>query len=156
MSYTIDDVVRVYVQRRDEIKAIGERHAAELKPHLEKQHMLEQALLSMLNAGNLDSAKTEHGTAYRSTQTSVTVDKENDGWSALVDFIVRRGIDRVAEVMERDGPPEDAVAAFRDMPELSLFNQSVNKTVVKEMMDAGQAIPGVKIAQIMQVGVRRA
>lgn len=154
MAYTIDQIVERYVATRDEMKVISERHKIELEPMNKRKELLEQAMMILLNEQNAESVKTEHGTAYKSTVMSATV----EDWDKLMEFILAGAIDRIADSLEKGEPPEAQIAAFRDTPEMALINRSVNKTAVKEIMEQqdGFIPPGVKTAQITSVNVRRA
>lgn len=157
MAFTIDQIVEKYVATRDAQKLLSDKHAAEMKPFNDKKAILEQAMLAMLNEQNAESVKTEHGTAYKSTVMSVTVDPDG-GWDKVVEYILAGAIDRIADSLEKGEPPEAQIAAFRDTPEMALINRSVNKTAVKEIMEQqdGFIPPGVKTALITSVNVRRA
>lgn len=157
MAHTIDSVVAKYVQIRDQRKAISDRHAEELKPYGEAMAKLEQWLLAQLNATGQNSAATDSGTAYKSVVMSATIDGDG-GWDALLGYIMGKAIEAACEVLENGGTPEQGAEAARRVQALALFNRAVNKTAVKEMMDAenGAIPPGVKIAQITNLNVKRA
>ncbi len=154
-QFTIDQIVERYVSLRDAIKVVADRHAEELAPLAKKKEILEQAMLSILNTSNIESAKTEHGTAYKSTVLSVSLDPDG-GWDKLLAYVGEEAIERIADSLEKDEPPEAQIAAFAAA--LSLLNRSVNKTAVKEIMDQkdGFVPPGVKTTLITSVNVRRA
>ena len=154
MSFTTDQIVAKYVAVRDEKKALSEKHSAELAPYNKKLEILEQALLASLNAQNADSVKTEHGTAYKSTVMSASV----EDWDALTAYILSEAVDRIADSLERGEPPEKQIEAFQQTPAFALINRSVNKTAVKETMEAKEGFipPGVKTAFVTSVNVRRA
>ena len=155
-DYTIDQIVARYVQLRDEMQVISQRHAAELKPYNDKLQILNTVLLDRLNKTGSESIRTEHGTAYKKTVMSATIEPEN-GWEQLMDFIMMAGLNRVSEVEVRAGSAEEAMMAWRTTPELSLLCHAVNKTAIKEFMDNKNAEipPGVKVSHITNVGVRR-
>jgi hypothetical protein len=74
MGITIDKVIGKYIELRDELKVIGERHAAELKPVQEQMDKLESWLLASLIQSGVDSFKTSVGTAYKSVTMSTKMD----------------------------------------------------------------------------------
>lgn len=157
MSYTIDQIVQRFVQNRDEMKQISDRHTIDLEPFNKREQLLKQAMMILLNEQNAESVSTEHGTAYKSTVMSATVDPDG-GWDKILEYILVGAIDRIADSLEKGEPPEAQIAAFRDTPEMALINRSVNKTAVKEIMEQqdGFIPPGVKTALITSVNVRRA
>jgi len=155
MSFTIDQIVERYVSLRDAIKTVADRHAEELAPLAKKKEILEQAMLSMLNQSNIESARTDHGTVFKSTVMGVGIDPDG-GWEKLTAYMGEEAIERIADSLEKDEPPEAQIAAFSAA--LSLLNRSVNKTAVKEIMEQkdGFVPPGVKTTLITSVNVRRA
>lgn len=165
-AHTVDDVVAADVQTTDAIKALSEKHAAEMAPLANKQKILRAWLQGYLIEHGLDSAKTQHGTPYLSTVLSATIDKESgDGWEKLIDFVMRRVLLRASEILETHGGDdeaalEEAIRAAAATPELNLINRSVNKTAIKELMENQEGFDplaiGVKTAQIVNLNVRRA
>lgn len=160
MAYTVDDVVKRDIETTDAIAAMSARHAEEMAPLQKRQEVLRAWLLDYLNKNKLQNCKTEHGMPYKSSVLSVKIDNENAGWDALLGFIVEAALVRVADVMEAGGPDCEAAAidAFLATPQLQLINRSVNKTAVKEMMDAqeGKVPPGVKVTTLVNLNVKRA
>lgn len=70
---TINDIVGKYIQLRDKVGDIKERHKQELAPFTVAMGKLEAFLLAQMNALGADSIKTPHGTPYISKRTSVTI-----------------------------------------------------------------------------------
>lgn len=162
MTRTVNDVIAKYVETRDAIKVMSEKHAAEMEPLNRFKTLLEGWLLNYLNENKIESAKTEHGTAFKKDVLAATIDNENDGWTALMGFVLRQGLDAALAVME-EGDEDDethnrALAAFLATPELGLINRSVNKTAVAEMREQrdGFVPPGVKVSTLTNLNVRRA
>jgi hypothetical protein len=156
MTRTLDQIHELYFLTKQEQDALSKRHAAEMEPLAKKLELLKAWTMKFLTDSGQQSAKTEHGTCFKSTVTSVTVDPEG-GWDKLLDFIVLPGIARMADVLEKGGADEDAALAFRDGPEIMLLNRAVNKTAVFEILEQkGVQVPGVKIAQVVQVNIRKA
>ena len=102
----------------------------------------------------LDNAKTAHGQCYLSTVMSATVDPE-DGWEKLLRFVLEAGLSRVLDGLEAGISEEQGMDMFLQEPALALLNRSVNKTAVKEMLEQDKVVPGVKIAHVTNVNVRR-
>lgn len=82
----IDQIVEKYVELRDAKAEIAERHKAELAPYAQMLDKLEGILLGELDKAGLQSAKTPHGTAYKSVTTSAKV----IDWDKTLDFIVEQ------------------------------------------------------------------
>jgi hypothetical protein len=89
---TVDTMIEKYVQLRDRKKLKEDEHKAELAPFNEALSRLEGYMLEALNQAGLDSMKSPHGTAYKSTRTSAKVIdwvttlnyiKENNAWDLL-------------------------------------------------------------------------
>jgi hypothetical protein len=164
MTRTVNDVIAKYVETRDNIKALSDRHATEMEPLNRFKTLLEGWLLNHLNENQMDSAKTEHGTAFKKDVLAATIDNENDGWTQLMGFVLRQGLDAALAVLEEGDEDDDndthtrALAAFLATPELALINRSVNKTAVQEMMEQrdGFVPPGVKVSTLTNLNVRRA
>ena len=66
-------IVKAYRDVRDAIDATKKRHAAEIAPLAERLDKLERLALAHLNSSGANSIKTDHGTAYKSERTSVSV-----------------------------------------------------------------------------------
>ena len=140
---TKDVVIGKYVQLRDEIAEVSERHAAELAPLQDQMRRIEAYLLASLNQDGVTSYKTDAGTAYKSTTLSTRMaNKEEFLRCALADVAVtfKHPIDQiVAKVMESP-----------------LLDIRVAKAGVKEFMEtSGYTVPGVTVEQMVQVNIRR-
>jgi hypothetical protein len=153
-SFTADQVTKIYFDTKDAADAMSKRHAAEMEPLAKRLEVAKSWLLDYLNREGLENARTEHGLAYKSTIMSATVDPEG-GWDALLKYIMERGIERVLDAIEKGAPEDQALGEFMAEPALGLLVRNVNKTVVKEMLEQNQEVPGVKIAHITQLNVRR-
>ncbi len=153
MAFTVDQVVGKYVELRDQQRLVSERHAEEMKPFNEALQNIEAWLLGHFNANGIESAKTKHGTAYKSTTMSATV----ENWDELFKTIVSSAFIRALSVIEEGGNDEEAFARFCSSERLSLLVRGVNKTAVKEYMDmtCGAVPPGVKTTFITKCNVRR-
>ncbi len=120
------EMIDKYVQIRDHKKKASEEFDATMKPVNEALQKLEAMILDKLNTDNIESIKTEFGTAYRSVSTSATV-KDRD---AFLDFVLSKR-------------------------QLEALDVRANKTFVKEWMDANGPIPGIEMTSFAKVGVRR-
>lgn len=88
----LDELVEKYIALRDEkaaAKAQYEQSVAQIDALIDK---IEAVLLKTFNESGMDSVKTSHGTAYRSTRTSATVAdwdaffghiQSNEAWELL-------------------------------------------------------------------------
>jgi len=126
-KYDLDDIVRTYVKIRDTLAA--DRRAFKQKEAEYKEQMaaLGQFLREHMEKMGVESIKTEHGTAFSTTKTSVAV----QDWDTALAFI-------------------QANDAWQ------LLNRSVNKTAVEEFIsETGQPPPGVKRDKFIEVEIRR-
>ena len=153
MALTVDQVVGKYVELRDQQRLVSERHSEEMKPFNEALQNIETWLLGHFNANGIESAKTEHGTAYKSTTMSATV----ENWDALFGMVVSHALGRALYAVEMGHDEDEAITKFCASPELNLLVRGVNKTAVKEFMEAtnGAVPPGVKTSFVTKCNVRR-
>jgi 3-methyladenine DNA glycosylase AlkD len=120
-------LVEIYIGLRDAKKAAD----AEFKKSMERTNLgmekLEAILLAKLTELGCDSLSCDAGTVYRNTQNSATVE---------------------------DKP------AFREWVEATgnwnVVDMRANKVAVRELLDTGEIVPGVKYTSVHTVGVRRA
>lgn len=126
VRYTASDLIQRYIELRDQVAEISERHKTELSPFNKGMELIETKLQDMLNAQGGDSIKTPHGTAYRSSVMSAKV----EDWDELLTWILttRR---------------------------LDFFVRGVNKTAVKEAIDAEETVPGVSTETIHRINISR-
>jgi len=87
--------VTQFIQLRDKIKAIKDKHKEELKPYEEGKEALEAYIMQWLQALKLEHAATEAGTAYLSTKVSATVKDMAEFWkyvqtNGLFDLVDKR------------------------------------------------------------------
>lgn len=153
-KYTIDQVQQIYFQVKDAADALSKRHQEEMAPLTQKLEVCRAWMLDYLNKQGLENAKTEHGLTYKSSVMSATVDPE-DGWPKILRFALEKALGRVLEAIENGAEESQGMDLFLQEPALTLLNRSVNKTSVKELLDQGVEVPGVKISHITQVHVRR-
>lgn len=125
---TVDSVIENYVRLRDKKKAVEDRHKQELAPFRETMDQLEAWLLEALNQAGLDSMKSPHGTAFKSTKSSAVV----RDWQATLDYIRRN---EAWDLLEARVAKTTAIG------------------IIKE---TNQPIPGVETSFEVCVNVRRA
>jgi len=120
-------MIERYVKLRDKKKEIEARHKDELAPFNDALKRLEGFMLEALNQSGLDSMKSAHGTAFKSTRTSATV----KDWPLTLAFI-------------------------REHQAWDLLEARVAKTVAYQIMaDTKAPIPGVETSAELTVNVRR-
>lgn len=125
--FKIDEVVQQYVAFRDEVAAIGADAKAKAAEIEAKMQVIEAWLMNQASLQGVDSFKTASGTAFVKTVDFCSV----GDWDSTVDFI------KVNNAWE-------------------LLNRAVNKTAVREYIDAnGVPPPGVNFAQKKEIQVRR-
>lgn len=126
----LDELIQKYIMVRDkksQLKKAYEEEAGKLDAVMDK---MEAIILKTFETTGQDSAKTEFGTAYKSTRSSATVADRDTflGW-----------------VMEA---PEDRTI---------FLENRVNKTAVEQFKAANDDLPpGVNWRSEVVVGIRRA
>lgn len=123
---TIDERIAQYVQLRDH----KDEARKEFNKNMEKVDAaikkLEAILLDHLNKSGQNSANCDSGTAYKIERTSATV-KDRDEFFRFV--IENR--------------------------QLEAMDIRANKKIIRELMDSGVEVPGVKFTSSVQIGIRR-
>lgn len=126
-TFRMDAAVDKYRQLRDRKKEIQERHASELKPYNEALEQIEVVLLHQLNTLGVDSMKTENGTAYKSTRTSISIDDP---------AVFRKWV-------EENNRPD-------------FFENRVSKEAIQNWVNEGHSLPpGLKVSADTVVNVRK-
>ena len=156
---TKDVVIGKYVELRDEMAAIGERHVAELAPIQDQMQKIEAWLLANLNQDGVDSYKTALGTAYK----SVTMSAKMEDKIAFAETVYRGIAQRIRSMLpisDKEWAPEavDLLVDIIANSDWSLADVRVNKTGVKEFMETheGATPPGVAVENFTKVNIRRA
>ena len=122
-----DKVIANYIKVRDKKGEIAKRHAEELKPYNHALEVMETKLLMVLNCSNIDSVKSEHGTAFKTVRTSVKI----DDWQVALPFVLENGLEHMLE-------------------------KRLSKAAVAEFVEAqGANLPGTHINNELTVQVRR-
>lgn len=126
-AFTLEQLLDYYLQARDKEAEISKRHTEELKPVRALMDQIETAFLTRMQADGTTSFKSDKGTAYQTTHTSVTVADRN----AFFDWALENDHDGMIDVR-------------------------ANKTAVKEYLEATKAAPpGLTIRSIVAVNVRK-
>lgn len=123
----IDQRVDQFVKLRDIIRKMEAEFEEKIKPYKDTRDQLALALLQMLESTKQESARTVHGTVYKTKKQSVSIaDKE-----AFWDFVV----------------------ANKDW---DLVDKRANVTGCVDFAEKHNAMPpGVNYSSIFTVGVRR-
>lgn len=124
----INAAVARYVELRDKKAAKKAEFDKELGRYDEAMGKIEAVLLQSLNASNLESLRTEAGTAYKSTQARVSV----ADWDQVRDFIEQNSF-------------------------WHMLDKRVNKTAVLQYKEehAGALPPGLNYSEEIVVNIRR-
>lgn len=128
MQSTVDKKVGQFVQIRDMIRKVKERHEQELKEFLEVQAQLQGWLEAFMTNSGSTGVKTAHGTCYKSTRFTASLADPD----AFMKFVIANN---AYDLLDRRA---NAVAV---------------KDYVKE--NNGNLPPGVNLNAISSVGVRR-
>lgn len=127
-SAKIETRVTQYVQVRDRIKEITERHTQELAPLVETQNLLSAWLTDALSTAGAESIRTKGGTVYTTTRYS----------ASLAD-------------------PQSFMNYVIENSKWDLLDKRANSTACRDFTEAnGSLPPGVNLNAIRTVGVRRA
>ena len=123
------DLIKKRIEIRDYLERIAKEREVADKPYLDAAVALEGAVTQMMLEQNVESLKTEHGTAYRTTVMAVKMaDRE-----AFMDF-----------VFNTESP--------------QFLTSAVAKDATKEYMDEhnGALPPGLDVTYVMRTNFRKA
>ena len=123
----LPDMVDNYIKIRDAKTAAKKAFDGETSRMTAALVKLEGLILGKLNNEGAESIKTEHGTAYTKSRTSATVKDRDEFYK----FAVVSG-------------------------NLEAIDMKANAKVVRELMQRGIEVPGVKYTETTLVGIRRA
>lgn len=126
-TLTLDVLVDKYVKIRDAKKAASDAFKKETERMTAAMTKLEGLIQLKLNESGATSIKTEFGTAFTKTRSAVSV-------------------------QDRDEFYNWAVANNQ----LGAIDMKANAKAVRELLQEGTEVPGVKYSESLQVGVRRA
>ncbi len=124
----INKRIEQYIKLRDLIKAQDDAHKAKMQPYKDTLEKLNGLLLTHLITVGGDSVKTQHGTVYKTTRRTASLED--------ADTFMRHVI---------------------STEQWELLDRKANSTAVDAyVQENGVLPPGVKQSSITQVGVRRA
>ena len=132
MTIKIDDVVKKYVELRDNLDNERKNFKAFEADSKEKMAKLEMWLLDKARDTGVESFKTNHGTAFRTTKDYARV-AGPDGWDSLCAYILKT---------------ED----------FGLVEKRVAKLHFKELLANGKVVPeeiGIEYVKEQVIQVRR-
>lgn len=126
MSMTIDDMISMYVKIRDAKAEAKKAFDKEVERMTQAMLKLEGLMQDQLNGLGVETIKAESGTVYQKLRSSVSVH-------------------------DRDEFYNWAVANN----ELGAIDMKANAPAVRELLQKGTQVPGVKYSESYQIGVRR-
>ncbi len=127
MSLTVDQVIETYMKFRSKKDIIEAETKAKVKGIKENMTKLESWLKEKADADGVTSFKTNHGTAFLTTNDYARV----EDWDAMLGFI-------------------------REHEAYDLFEKRVSKTAVRGYIDMNKAVPaGVTYGTKIDVNVRK-
>jgi hypothetical protein len=127
MSLTVDQVIETYMKLRKKKEAIDAEAKAKVKGIKDNMTKLESWIKEKADAEGVTSFKTNHGTAFLTTNDYARV----EDWDAMLGFI-----------QENDA--------------YDLFERRVSKTAVRGYIDMNKAVPaGVTYGTRIDVNVRK-
>lgn len=123
----IEKRIQQFVEIRDLMDALKEKHSRELKPLQELQEQLTGIIRSFMDAHSLANVKTDAGTCYTTTRYTATVQDAE----AFMQFVIRT-------------------------QSWDLIERRANSTAVREYVKQFNNLPnGVNLTGLQQLGVRR-
>lgn len=97
----LDEAVEKYIKLRDKKDELARKHKEELRPYNERMSKIENAILALFNKTGQTSAKTSHGTPYKSDVLSASVAdrdaflefvQENNAWHFLENRVTKKAV----------------------------------------------------------------
>ena len=122
----LDEMSRKYIALRDKKDEVKEKHKAELAPFNEVLSKLDALFLEYLNEQGLQNIATKHATIYKGVSTSVKV----ADWEAVLSYI-------------------------REQENWQLLDHRVSKSMVQDMLENGEIVPGVSVRKEAYARVNR-
>jgi hypothetical protein len=124
---TADERVEQYLFYRNRLKEMDDRHEAERSPLVQVLSMLSGWLQKFLDDAKVDSVKSKHGTFYKSTRYTASLEDAE----AFMRHVIGTG-------------------------EFELLDRKANATAVKAFVEEHKTLPpGVKLTPMTTVGVRK-
>lgn len=125
-QHTVDSRVETYIKVRTILKQKKAEYEKSIEALVDLQNGLTDWLQTFLENSKVDSAKTKHGTVYKSTKYS----------ASLAD-------------------PEAFMAFVKANDRFDLMDRKANAVAVKEYVEANTTLPpGVNLTALRTVGVR--
>ena len=87
VSMTVEDLIALYLQLREEKKRIEKVHKAELAPIGEAMEKIEGILAARAKEAGVKSFATSAGTAFRGHKSSASV----ADWEVLLNYVIENG-----------------------------------------------------------------
>jgi len=123
----IGEIIRRYVELRDSLSEWKKKMDEEERARKTELEKIEVQILQKADELGVDSFKTEHGTAYKTTDEHFRI----DNWEEFVDYV-------------------------KKTDNFSLFQKRVTKTVAKEVYtETGELPGGVGYFQEFKINIRR-
>ena len=123
---TLNDKIKQYVQLRDYLDEAKKEFNTSMDRVKKAMSKLESEFATHLNDTGSNSANTDAGTIYKIERSSATVQDRDEFFKFAI-----KG--RHLEAMDI----------------------RANKKIVRELLDQGVEVPGVKFTQSTQIGIRR-
>ena len=123
----VEAAVAGYIKLRDEKKSLAKKQKEEMAPINEKMEKLEGWLHRELNRLHASNIRTEQGTVFKATRSSVKA----EDWEAFLEFVQENSL-------------------------WHMLDRRANKTAVQEFMEANEELPpGLSITLDETVNIRR-
>lgn len=126
MATTLSTKVSQYIQLRDHKAKAKKAFDASMERLNLGMEKLEAEILAGLDAEGLLNIKTDNGTAYKNTMSSATV-KDREAFEEWAEQTGNKGA----------------------------MDIRANKKAIRELLDKGVKVPGVKFTETVTIGVRR-
>lgn len=126
MAMTLDQMVDMYVKIRDAKAEAKKAFDKETERMTQAMEKLEGMFQQQLDTLGVESFKSDHGTVYKTLRSSVSVADRDE----FYEWAVSNG-------------------------ELGAIDMKANAKAVRELLQKGTQVPGVKYSESYQIGVRR-
>lgn len=123
---TLDQMVDMYVKIRDAKAEAKKAFDKETERMTQAMEKLEGMFQQQLDTLGVESFKSDHGTVYKTLRSSVSVADRDE----FYEWAVSNG-------------------------ELGAIDMKANAKAVRELLQKGTQVPGVKYSESYQIGVRR-
>lgn len=154
---TVEEVVSKYVELRDRKAEISKRHSEELVPYNEGMENIERWLLNKMNEDGVQNYKTDMGTAYKATTTSV---KMGDP-TAFKEAVFAPAAERILSLLEiapgyANGGIQDVLNIIRDSALWDMVDFRAGKKGVQAHLEDTKTLPpGVTVDSFTTLNIRR-